>query len=153
MVMCATALGKKVEGHMPVNPQYLARRDEIATRSGKVGWSILRKGRDNVKLIGSVATHLACRHLSGFFLSYMAEFWDNEWRVRIVSTCHSLFASRKAKERTPWPASLVRSFLRSYNQDDYTERTAICREIYGDFQGCLPRRIPTCGLPTLQLAG
>jgi len=100
-----------------------------------------------------VATHLACRHLSGFFLSYMAEFWDNEWRVRIVSTCHSLFASRKAKERTPWPASLVRSFLRSYNQDDYTERTAICREVFGAFQGRLPRRIPAYGMPTLQEAG
>jgi len=101
----------------------------------------------------TVATHFACRHGSGFFLSYMAEFWDNEWRVQRVGACHSFFTRGKAKERTPWPASLVRSFSRSYNPDDYTERTAICREIYGDFQGCLPRRIPTCGLPTLQLAG
>ena len=101
----------------------------------------------------AVATHFACRHGSGFFLSYMAEFWDNEWRVQRVGACHSFFTRGKAKERTPWPASLVRSFSRSYNPDDYTERTAICREIYGDFQGCLPRRIPTCGLPTLQLAG
>lgn len=47
----------------------------------------------------------------------------------VEARANQLLREEKRKERTTWPASLIRSFLRVCTQNDYTERSFDCREV------------------------